>query len=111
MAPRNLPASRSASAPPAAIPPAAFPLPANPATPSHALSQAAAAGYQRNWNLSPRLAVSRWIEAQTGWPVRKLAKTPAYRTTELQSGRQTITAAGPLPDDLRRVLETINRDN
>jgi hypothetical protein len=70
------------------------------------------AGYQRNCNLSFHLAVSRWIEAQAGWSIRKLVKTARrYRTIEIQSGRQTITAAGPLPDHLWQVLETINRDN
>jgi len=30
-----------------------------------------------------------------------------YRTIEIQAGRQTITAADPLPDDLRQALEAI----
>ena len=56
------------------------------------------------------LAVSRWIEAQTGWSIRKFVKTARrYRTIEIQAGRQTITAADPLPDDLRQALETISR--
>ena len=55
------------------------------------------------------LAVSRWIEAQTGWSIRKFVKTSRrYRTIEIQAGRQTITAADPLPDDLRQALEAIN---
>jgi transposase len=54
------------------------------------------------------LAVSRWIEAQTGWSIRKFVKTARrYRTIEIQAGRQTITAADPLPDDLRHALEAI----
>ena len=58
------------------------------------------------------LAVSRWIEAQTGWSIRKFVKTARrYRTIQIQAGRQTITAADPLPDDLRQALEAINRDN
>ena len=49
------------------------------------------------------LAVSRCIEAQTGWSIRKFVKTARrYRTIEIQAGRQTITAADPLPDDLRK---------
>ena len=28
-----------------------------------------------------------------------------------QAGRQTITAADPLPDDLHHALDAINRDN
>ena len=56
------------------------------------------------------LAVSRWIEAQTGWSIRKFVKTARrYRTIEIQAGRQTITAADPLPDDLRQALEAITR--
>ncbi len=58
------------------------------------------------------LAVSRWIEAQTGWSMRKFVKTARrYRTIQIQAGRQTITAADPLPDDLRQALETITRSS
>ena len=58
------------------------------------------------------LAVSRWIEARTGWSIRKLVKTARrYRTIEIQAGRQTITAADPLPEDLHHALDAINRDN
>ena len=58
------------------------------------------------------LAVTRWIEARTGWSTRKFVKTARrYRPIEIQAGRQTITAADPLPDDLRQALDTINRDN
>jgi hypothetical protein len=58
------------------------------------------------------LAVSRWIEARTGWSIRKFVKTARrYRTIEIQAGRQTITAADPLPDDLRQALDAINRGN
>jgi transposase len=54
------------------------------------------------------LAVSRWIEAQTGWSIRKFVKTARrYRTIEIQAGRHTITAADPLSDDLRQALEAI----
>ena len=54
------------------------------------------------------LAVSRWIEAQTSWSIRKFVKTARrYRTIEIQAGRQTITAADPLSDELRQALEAI----
>ena len=54
------------------------------------------------------LAVSRWIEAQTGWSIRKFIRTARrYRTIEIQAGPHVITAANPLPDDLRQALETI----
>jgi hypothetical protein len=58
------------------------------------------------------LAVSRWIEARTGWSIRKFVKTARrYRTIEIQAGRRTITAADPVPDDLRQALDAINRPN
>ena len=58
------------------------------------------------------LAVSRWIGAQTGWSIRKFVKTARrYRTIQIQAGHQTITAADPLPDDLRQALDVINRDS
>jgi len=55
------------------------------------------------------LAVSRWIEHQTGWSIRKFVKTARrYRTVEIQAGPHTITAADPIPGDLRQALEAIN---
>jgi Transposase DDE domain len=55
------------------------------------------------------LAVSRWIEGQTGWSIRKFVKTARrYRTIEIQAGDQVVTAADPLPDDLRYVLSKIS---
>jgi hypothetical protein len=55
------------------------------------------------------LAVSRWIEAQTGWSIRKFVKTARrYRTIQIQAGQHTVTAADPLPDDLRQALSAIN---
>jgi Transposase DDE domain len=56
------------------------------------------------------LAVSRWIEARTGWSIRKFVKTARrYREIKIQAGQQTITAADPVPDDLRQALDAINR--
>jgi Transposase DDE domain len=57
------------------------------------------------------LAVSRWIEAQTGWSIRKFVKTARrYRTIKIQAGRQTITAADPVPDDIiRPIIRTFAR--
>jgi hypothetical protein len=56
------------------------------------------------------LAVSRWIEAQTSWSIRKFVKTARrYRTIQIQAGQHTITAADPLSDDLRQALDAINR--
>jgi hypothetical protein len=62
--------------------------------------------------VSAALAVSRWIETRTGWSIRKFVKTARrYRTIGIQAGRQIITAADPLPDDLRQALDAITRDN
>jgi Transposase DDE domain len=56
------------------------------------------------------LAVSRWIETITGWSIRKFVKTARrYRTVEIQAGDHTLTAAEPIPDDLRVALEPISR--
>jgi transposase len=55
------------------------------------------------------LAVSRWIERQTGWSIRKFVKTARrYRTIQIQAGPHTITAADPVPEELRQALELIN---
>jgi hypothetical protein len=51
----------------------------------------------------------RWIEHQTGWSIRKFVKTARrYRTIQIQAGPHTITAADPIPGDLRQVIEAIN---
>jgi len=58
------------------------------------------------------LAVSRWIEAQTGWSIRKFVRTGRrYRTIQIQAGQHAITAADPLPDDLRQAVDAINPAN
>jgi transposase len=55
------------------------------------------------------LAVSCWIEHQTGWSIRKFIKTARrYHTIEIQVGAHTITAADPLPADLRAALDQIH---
>jgi hypothetical protein len=57
------------------------------------------------------LAVSRWIEARTGWSVRKFVKTARrYRTIQIQAGTHVMTAADPLPDDLRDALDRVHHD-
>jgi hypothetical protein len=54
------------------------------------------------------LAVSHWIEHQTGWSIKKFVRTARrYRTVTIQAGRQTLTAAQPLPDDLAEALAKI----
>ena len=55
------------------------------------------------------LAVSRWVEHRTGWSIRKFVKTARrYRTIQIQAGDHLITAADPLPDDLRQAIDAIN---
>jgi hypothetical protein len=54
------------------------------------------------------LAVSRLIEDRTGWSIKKFVRTARrYRTIEIQASGHTITAADPLPDDLRDALQTL----
>jgi hypothetical protein len=54
------------------------------------------------------LAVSRWLEATTGWSIKRFVRTARrYRTIQIQAGDHTITAEDPLPDDLRDVLNRI----
>jgi len=51
------------------------------------------------------MAVSHYIEAQTGWSIKKFVRTTRrYRTVKIKAGRQILTAADPLPDDLRDAL-------
>ncbi|GAB3039806.1 IS1634-like element IS1549 family transposase [Mycobacterium bourgelatii] len=58
------------------------------------------------------LAVSHYIEHQTGWSIKKFVRTARrYRTIKIQAGNQTLTAADPLPDDLREALLTIHADS
>jgi transposase len=44
------------------------------------------------------LAVSHWIEHQTGWSIKKFVRTARrYRTAKIQAGQHIFTAADPLP--------------
>jgi hypothetical protein len=55
------------------------------------------------------MAVSRWIENTTGWSIRRFVKTARrYRTIQIQAGPHAITAADPLPGDLRNAIDAIN---
>ena len=57
------------------------------------------------------LAVSRWLEHHTGWSIKKFVRTARrYRTVDIQIGAHTITAADPLPDDLRDALDRIHTE-
>jgi hypothetical protein len=58
------------------------------------------------------LAVSHWTEHETGWSIKKFVRAARrYRTVHIQAGRQFLTAADRLPDDLRDILATINADH
>jgi len=55
------------------------------------------------------LAVSHYIEHRTHWSIKKFVRTARrYRTVRIKAGRQTLTAADPLPDDLRQALAKIS---
>lgn len=55
------------------------------------------------------LAISRYVEAETGWSIRRFVRTARrYRTIEIAVGNHTITAADPLPDDLANALKQLN---
>jgi len=54
------------------------------------------------------LAVSHWIEHRTGWSIKKFVRTTRrYRTVQIRAGQHILTAADPLPDDLRGALTNI----
>ena len=54
------------------------------------------------------MAVSHYIETQTGWSIKKFVRTARrYRTVQIKAGRQILTAADPLPDDLREAIAKI----
>ncbi len=51
------------------------------------------------------LAISRWLEAATGWSIRRIVKTlRRYRTIQIQLGKQTITAEDPLPPEIAEII-------
>ena len=55
------------------------------------------------------LAVGHYIETQTGWSIKKFIRTiRRYRTVKIKAGRQILTAADPLPDDLRNAITQIS---
>jgi hypothetical protein len=57
------------------------------------------------------MAVSHYIEHQTGWSIKKFVRTARrYRTVKIKAGNQTLTAADPLSDDLRAALIKIRAD-
>lgn len=56
-------------------------------------------------------AASHRIEHQTGWSIKKFVRTVRrYRTIEIRTGKQTLTAVDPLPDDTSQVHAKIGGD-
>jgi transposase len=54
------------------------------------------------------LAVTRLIEARTGWSIKKFIQTTRrYRTIQIRAGNQLLTAADPIPAQLRDALAQI----
>jgi len=54
------------------------------------------------------LAVTRFIEARTGWSIRRFVRTARrYRTIQIRAGQHILTAQDPLPPDLRDALTLI----
>jgi Transposase DDE domain len=55
------------------------------------------------------LAVTRWLERRTDWSIKKLITSlRRYHTIEIQAGDQIVTAADPLPDDIRATLQRLH---
>src|SRR6476620_6265612 len=55
------------------------------------------------------MAVSHWIEHQTGWSIKKFVRTARrYRSVTIQAGSQTLVAAEPPPADLAEALAKIH---
>ena len=55
------------------------------------------------------MAVSHWIEHQTGWSIKKFVRSARrYRTVTIQAGNHTLTAAEPPPADLAEALAKVH---
>ena len=55
------------------------------------------------------MAVSHWIEHQTGWSIKKFVRSARrYRTVTIQAGNHTLTAAEPPPADLAKALAKVH---
>ena len=54
------------------------------------------------------LAVTHYIEAKTGWSIKKFVRTARrYRTIDIRAGQHALTAEDPVPTDLRDALAVI----
>lgn len=57
------------------------------------------------------MAVTHWIEHRSGWSIKKFVRTARrYRAITIQAGKQTLTAADPIPEDLAEALAEIHAD-
>jgi hypothetical protein len=57
------------------------------------------------------MAVCHWIEVQTSWSIKKFVRTARrYRTVHINAAGHTLTAADPLPNDLREALIKIRAE-
>ena len=49
--------------------------------------------------------LGHWMNRQTGWSIKKFVRTARrYRTVQIRAGQQILTAADPLPENLRDAL-------
>jgi DDE family transposase len=54
------------------------------------------------------LAVTRFIEARTGWSIKRFVRAARrYRSIQIRAGQHILTAEDPLPPDLRDILARI----
>ena len=54
------------------------------------------------------LAVSHWLERQTGWSIKKLVQTlRRYRSIAVQTGDHILHAGTPLDDDARAAVNAV----
>ena len=56
------------------------------------------------------LAVSHWIEHQTGWSIKKFVRTARRYRTVRSTPAAHLTAADRLPADLHDILAKIHAD-
>jgi hypothetical protein len=55
------------------------------------------------------LAVSRWLERQTGWSIKKIVQTlRPYRSIAVQTGSHILRAGTPLDDQARAIITAVN---
>jgi Transposase DDE domain len=55
------------------------------------------------------LAVSRWLERETGWSIRKIVQTlRPYRSIAVQTGSHILHAGTPLDDQARAIIAAVN---